>query len=139
MSNALQTAKDFFDACETGKGWAGCAEYCTADASFGAQSAALDGITTLEGYCDWMKGLLGILPDGRYELKSFGFDEDRQMAVAYAVFHGTHTGEGGPVPATGKSTASDYVYHIEMNDAGKVTHMVKIWNDGVALKELGWA
>lgn len=86
-----------------------------------------------------MKGLLTILPDGHYEMKSFGLDEARNAAVAYAVFMGTHTGEGGPVPPTGKKTTSDYVYHMEFDDAGKISHMTKIWNDGAALVELGWA
>jgi predicted ester cyclase len=49
-----------------------------------------------------VKGLLAILPDGRYELKSFAADEERYNVIAYAVFAGTHTGEGGPVPPTGK-------------------------------------
>lgn len=30
----MDTAKQFFDACETGKGWDGCKDYCQADASF---------------------------------------------------------------------------------------------------------
>ena len=30
----LETAEKFFEACETGKGWDGCAEYCTDTASF---------------------------------------------------------------------------------------------------------
>ncbi|MEM6306149.1 MAG: ester cyclase [Pseudomonadota bacterium] len=139
MSDMMQTAQDFFEACETGKGWEGCKDFCAADASFAAQSGAIADINTLEGYCNWMQGLLGILPDGRYELKGFAWDEARKVALGYAVFHGTHTGEGGPMPATGKATASDYVYSIEMNGDGKVAHMVKIWNDGHALAELGWA
>ena len=53
----------------------------------------------MEQYRDWMKGLLTILPDGRYELKSFAADEERNNVIAYAVFSGTHTGEGGPVAA----------------------------------------
>ena len=132
------TAHSFFDACETGKGWAVCAQYCHADASFSAQSEPIAEITTLEGYCDWMKGLLTFIENGTYELKSFGTDEARECVIAYAIFKGTHTGEGGPLPATGKSTASDYVYHMEFRD-GKVSHMTKIWNAPWAMKELGWA
>lgn len=56
----------------------------------------------------------------------------------FSVFHGTHTGEGGPIPPTGKSTASDYVYVLQF-DGEKFAHMTKIWNDVEALKELGWA
>ena len=48
---------DFFDACETGKGWEVCNAYCTDAATFSAQSDAIADITTLEGYVEWMKGL----------------------------------------------------------------------------------
>ncbi|MBD3662413.1 ester cyclase [Sulfitobacter aestuariivivens] len=132
-----ETAHAFFDACETGQGWEVCAQYCHADASFAAQSEAIAEITTLEGYCDWMKGLLTILEDGSYELKSFGTDTERACVVAYAVFTGSHSGDGGPVPPTGKTTSSDYVYHMAFRD-GKVAHMTKIWNAPWALRELGW-
>jgi hypothetical protein len=33
--------------------------------------------------------------------------------TAYAVFRGTHTGEGGPVPPTGKEVEADYVYVMQ--------------------------
>ena len=59
------------------------------------------------------------------------------MTVA-AVFKGTHTGEGGPVPPTGKAAASDYVYVFDF-DGEKIRHMTKIWNDLPALQDLGWA
>ena len=88
MSN-IDTAKAFFDACETGKGWAGCARYCAPDATFSGQSVALADTHTLEGYTEWMKGLLVPLPDGRYELKGFAEDSDRDAVMAFAVFHGT--------------------------------------------------
>ena len=52
-----------FDACETGKGWEVCQQFCTPDAGFSAQAEPLDGIHTLERYTDWMKGLLTILSD----------------------------------------------------------------------------
>jgi len=84
-----------------------------------------------------MQGLLTPIPNGKYELKSFSVDEERQVVTAFAVFHGTHTIDG-PVPATGKTAASDYVYAIEFSD-GKIKHMTKIWNDEIALKQLGWA
>ena len=55
-----------------------------------------------------------------------------------AEFHGTQTGEGGPVPPTGKAVVSDYAYVMQF-DAGKIKHMTKIWNDVQALRGLGWA
>ena len=133
-----ETAREFFEACETGKGWEVCSQFCTPEASFSAQAEPLAGLDTLEGYADWMKGLFTPVPNGSYELRSFAIDEERGNVCAYAVFSGTHTGEGGPIPPTGRSTASDYVYVMEF-EGDKITHMTKIWNSGATLKELGWA
>jgi predicted ester cyclase len=83
-----ETAQQFFDACETGKGW----------------------------HTDWMKGLFTPVPDASYEVKSFAVDESRKNVAAFGVFRGTHTGSGGPVPPTGKKV-----------------------EDGISLKQLGWA
>ena len=130
-------AERFFDACETGKGWAGCQEYCHPGATFSAQAEALAGVNTLEGYTEWMKGLFTPVPDGHYELRSFAVDEGRQHVMAYAVFIGTHTGEGGPVPPTGKRVEADYVYVMHF-DGDRIRHMTKIWNDVLSLKQIGW-
>lgn len=137
MTN-LQTAKDFFDACETGKGWEGCKAWCHEAATFSGQADALADVTTLAGYADWMKGLLKPVADGRYEVKAFAYDADRDVAIAAAVFHGTHSGQGGPVPPTGKTVAADYVYVMQFED-GRIRHMTKIWNDVQSLRALGWA
>ena len=133
-----ETARAFADACDTGKGWEVCKEWCTDGATFSAQADALAEITTLEGYVGWAKNLLTPLPDGRYELKGLAADEGRGTVLAFAVFHGTQTGEGGPVPPTGKTVAGDYVYAMEF-DGDKISHVTKIWNDGHSLKQLGWA
>jgi len=137
MSN-IAVAQAFFEACETGQGAAGVAPFIHADATFSAQAGAIAEIATLADYADWMKGLLAILPDGAYELTAFAEDAARETVVASAVFTGTHTAEGGPVPATGQTTKSDYVYVIKFT-GGKVSHMTKVWNDMWALKQLGWA
>ncbi len=92
---------------------------------------------TLEAYTEWVKGLLTPIPDSRYELRAFAIDEDRKVVIADAVFQGTHTGEGGPVPPTGKTVETDYVYVMKF-EGDKIRHMTKIWNDGFALKQLGW-
>jgi predicted ester cyclase len=132
------SARDFFEACETGQGWEVCRDWCHDGATFDCQADALADVTTLRGYCDWMKGLLGPLPDGHYELKAFATDEKRQKVTAAAVFHGTHTGQGGPVPPTGRAVAADYVYVMEF-EGGRVRHMTKVWNDHQSLRALGWA
>lgn len=138
MSTLLGPAKQFFDACESGQGWEGCKTYCHPDATFSAQTGALASISTLEGYCDWMKSLFTPIPDARYELKFFAADEERNSVAAFAVFHGTQTGPGGPVPPTGKELAADYVYHMAF-EGGQIKHMTKIWNDTISLQQLGWA
>lgn len=138
MAAMTEAAKAFFEACETGKGWDACREYCHEGATFSAQADSLSGVKTVEGYTEWMKGLFGPIPDGRYELKAFAADPERNCVVAFAVFHGTHTGEGGPVPPTGKSVAVEYVYAMEF-DAGKIRHMTKIWNDAHTMRQAGWA
>jgi SnoaL-like domain len=137
MSTITKIAEHFFHACETGKGWDGCKQYCTSDATFSAQAEPLVDIKTVETYCGWMTGLLQIMPNGRYEMVSFATDEQGAYVSGYAIFHGTHTGQGGPVPATGRSISSDYVYVMKF-DGYKICHVTKIWHAGIALKELGW-
>ncbi|MDQ1615600.1 MAG: hypothetical protein QOJ60_1539 [Actinomycetota bacterium] len=138
MTSIKDTAELFFDACETGKGWDGCAQYCQSSATFSAQAGALEGVTTVEGYTDWMNGLLGLAPDGTAEIRAFGLDDKRNNVAIFGVFRGTHTGEGGPVPPTGKSVEADYVYVLDF-DGDKIRHMTKIWNDSISLRQLGWA
>jgi predicted ester cyclase len=138
MSSIKETAEQFFEACETGKGWEACQTYCQEGATFSSQTGALAGIETLEGYTDWMKGLFTPVPDGSYEVRSFAVDDARQNIAVYGVFRGTHTGEGGPVPPTGKKVEADYVYVMDF-EGGRVRHLTKIWNDGISLTQLGWA
>jgi predicted ester cyclase len=137
MSSIRETAEGFFDACETGQGWHTCKQYCHDAATFSAQAGALGGVDTLQAYTEWMKGLFALMPDGRYELRSFAIDETRRSVSAYAVFRGTHTGEGGPTPPTGRRAEADYVYVMEF-DGDRIRHMTKIWNDAFTLKQLGW-
>ena len=133
-----ETAAQFFDACETGKGWQVCKQYCHPDATFAAQADTFEGVETLEAYTNAMAGFIaGPLPDGGYTMKSLAVDEDRDHVVGFAVLHGTHSGEGGPVEPSGKRVETDYVYSMEF-EGGKIRHMTKIWNDGYAMRQLGW-
>ena len=137
MPSMMETAQAFFEACETGKGWEACRAYCTPDASFSAQAEPLAKVTTLQGYTDWMAGIVTVLTDAHYDLKSFAVDEARQNVSAFATFIGTHLA-GGPMPPTGKTTRTDYVYVMQFQGE-RIAHVTKIWNSGFALKELGWA
>jgi len=132
-----ESAMAFFDACETGKGWEACKVWCHDGASFSCQSDAIAEITTVEGYVEWVKGLFTPVPDMRPEIKAFAADQERNAVSAYAVVHGTQSGEGGPVPPTGNKVAADYVYVMNF-EGGKIRHMTKIWNDGHTLRQLGW-
>ena len=132
------TAQRFFDACEGGQGWEGCRQYCHADATFAAQASALGGVGTLEAYTDWMKSLYTPMPDASYVIRSFAVDDERRNVTAYGVFSGTHTGEGGPVPPTGKRVEADYAYVMTF-EGDRIKHMTKIWNDAFSLQQLGWA
>ena len=138
MISMKQNAREFFDACETGKGWEVCQQWCHDGATFSAQADALAEVTTVEGYTEWMKSLLVPIPNGHYHLKSFAADEENGNVVAAAVFHGTHTVDAGNGAPTGKTAAADYAYVMDF-EGDKIKHMTKIWNDGHSLKQLGWA
>jgi hypothetical protein len=137
MASITESAEAFFEACETGKGWAVCSAWCTPNATFSAQAEPLAEVSTLAQYTDWMKGLMTVLTDATYEVRSFATDTRRNNVCAYGVFTGTHLA-GGPCPPTGKTTKTDYVYVMQF-DGDKIAHMTKIWHAGLALKELGWA
>ena len=137
MSSIKDTALKFFEACERGEGWNGCSIYCSPDATFAAQAEPLADTKTLQDYTEWMKGLLTVLTDGHYEVKSFAVDPERNNVSAYGIFIGTHLA-GGPCPPTGKTANADYVYVMQFRD-GKIAHMQKIWNSADTLKQLGWA
>ena len=47
MSIILGPSKQFFEACETGKGWDACKAFCNPDATFSSQTNALSEISTL--------------------------------------------------------------------------------------------
>lgn len=136
MSSITKTAEAFFVACEAGKGWESCSAHCAPNATFSAQAEPLSDTTTLRDYTEWMKGLMATLTNGRYELRSFATDTERNNVCAYAEFVGTHLANG-PCPPTGKTARTDYVYVMQFKD-GKIAHMTKIWNSGLAFKQLGW-
>lgn len=133
-----ETATAFLQACDGGEGWAACKPYCHEGAAFTVQAPALDGIDTVEAYAEWAASLASPIPDNACEVRALAVDEERDCVLAYCVFRGTHDGDGGPVPPTGKRTESDYVYALHFAD-GRIDRMTKIWNDGYALGQLGWA
>jgi len=134
----FKNAEKFFHACESFKGWDVCKAYVADNAIFFGQCEPLAEIKSVKDYVDWMTGFGIIAPDGNYELHASAFDEINNTAIFFATFTGTHTGEGGPVPPTNKTTNSHYVYALKMDGDGKIVSMNKIWNASWAMKELGW-
>lgn len=135
----FENARKFFTACESSQGWAGCRQYVVDGAPFVAQSEPLVEVNTVEAYCDWMAAIGNVTaPGATYDLHAACYDEGTRTALFFATFHARHTGEGGPVPPTGRETHTDYVYALTMNADGKVERMVKVWNAPWAMRELGW-
>jgi hypothetical protein len=138
--SAFDVAKEFFKACDGGAGWEGCKQYVSEGATFEAQSEPLVDIKTVEAYCEWSKGFGTVIaPGASYDLHASSFDQGTKTAIFFATFHAKHTGEGGPVPPTGKETHTHYVYSITLDADDKVAKMVKVWNATWAMRELGWA
>lgn len=137
--SAFENAARVFHACESSEGWAACSDLVEPDAVFEAQAGALAEVETVEAYADWMADdVPNWMPDGHYHLHASAWDEERRAATFFATFHGTHTGEGGPVPPTNREMRSDYVFVLFTNGDDRVERMVKIWNDHWAMTQLGW-
>jgi hypothetical protein len=137
--DTLAAATEFFHACETAKGWAGCQQYVAEGATFTVQSEPIADIKTVEAYCDWMAGFVeNIAPDATYEIHTSSYDPENRAAIFFATIHATHTLDGGPVPPTNKKTHAHYVYILTMDEDNKVERMVKVWNSGWTFEELGW-
>lgn len=138
MSDILEKARQFVDACDGGKGWEVCKVYCHPDATFSVQAAALAEIHTVEAYTEWAKNLLTPIPDAHTEVRFCAEDKEHGSVAVYSVFLGTQTGPGGPGDPTGRAVESDFVYVMAFED-GKIRHITKIWNDADCLQQLGWA
>ena len=137
--SGFENATKFFHACESVKGWDQCSKHVAPDASFSAQCEPLVEHKTVEEYVNWMTGFCEtIAPSGSYELHSSSFDDETRTAIFFATYTLTHTGEGGPVPPTNKTTNTQYVYIFTMNDDDKIQEMQKVWNAPWAMRELGW-
>jgi len=96
-----------------------------------------------EEYADWRASMrdraVEAAPDCKWVLEHASWDKDKRTIACYGVASGTHTGPGGPVPATGRSVASEYVYILHVDETGRFDRMTLVWNAGWAMRELGWA
>mmetsp|Transcript_128432 Transcript_128432/g.256535 ORF Transcript_128432/g.256535 Transcript_128432/m.256535 type:complete len:141 (+) Transcript_128432:95-517(+) len=118
-------AAAFFEACETGKGKEGVAEFITDGATFTCQAVdAMPGppITeckTVAAYADWMKGVCDAMGEkATYAIDTQATDEERSTVIFVATFAGF----------------SHYVYTVHINSDAKVDAVTKIWNDSYSFK-----
>ena len=137
--SSLENAKNFFSNCESGKGWEACKEYVKGNGSFNCQAAPFAEVTEIKDYVESMAGLANVtMPGSGFEIHSSALDQDTNTVLVFATFTGTHSGDGGPIPPTNKTTDSHYVFAMKMTDAGQVESVTKIWNSSWAFRELGW-
>ncbi len=121
MSAIKDVAERFFVACEDGKGWDVCKEFCHPDATFSAQAPALAEITTVEGYTDWMKGLYTFLTGARYDLKSFGVDEERGNVTALPCSTERTPAKAGPCLPPARAPRANTATACRLRTAASVT------------------
>ena len=121
MSSIRETAEQFFDACETGKGWDGCQAYCHPGATFSAQVGALDGVETVRGLHGLDEGLhaaarrqlRGSLVRGRRGAEQRG-------RVRRVPRHAHRRGRAGAADGQA-SVEADYVYVMDFDGDESVT------------------
>lgn len=110
------------------------------DAPFICQADALADVKTVRAWADWMDKFCAMTAPGcTRTVHSTLWDPSTKTCMLFGTYHAKHTGEGGPVPPTHKQTNTEYCYVLVMNNDDKCVSFTKVWNDGFALKELGWA
>ena len=77
----LQTARNFFEQCDYGKGWDACKAYCQQDATFETEAETLSAINTLDTYCDWMTDAIDMFDDN-VEIEIKGLSNAKQIPFA---------------------------------------------------------
>ena len=136
MNTVESIAASFHHACMTGKGWQECQQYCTPDASFTHEGELFTDIHTLEAYATFLENAFTPVPDFGHEVLSVGIDQQQRVFIHYLI-RGTHTGEGFPVPPTGKSMESHCVLILSFENE-RIRHATKVWNDHEMMKQVGW-
>lgn len=135
----MENAKKVIDICDNGKAFAEIADIVTDDAEFTCQADAMKDIKTVQGYNEWMAAFGSTTaPDFKVDIHNFSWNPEKKIATHFATFHCTHTGPGGPVEPTNKMMHTEYVYIVYMNDDDKCYKIHKVWNDGWAMRQVGW-
>ncbi|MFN2323745.1 MAG: ester cyclase [Trueperaceae bacterium] len=137
MHTLESIATSFHHACMTGEGWQACQPYCAPDATFVHEGTMFADAGTLEAYVAFIQSAITPVPDFQHEVLSVGIDERQQRVLIHYLIRGTHTGEGLPVPPTGKSLQSHCVLILYFENE-LISHATKVWNDHEMMKQLGW-
>ena len=115
----IQTARNFIEQCDYGKGWEACKIHCHLDATFETEAETLSAINTLDTYCDWMTDAIDMFDENvEIEVKAEAYDRQKDTVLIYAEIRGHLI--IGPEPMFAKT---DYVYVLKFDD-GKISHMV---------------
>jgi len=141
MSTLEQTAERFLQTVKPGQGWEAWQPFCHPDAGFrklGTSAVGMEVHESLPDFAESTKVLVALFPDLRQELRSLAIDEEQDIAIAYMVTKGTHTGEGGPVPPTGQAFEVDVVWIMQFED-DRMRHLTLVMHDPVVDEQLGWA
>jgi predicted ester cyclase len=137
MTDIATIAKDFHQACTSGQGWHACQPYCTPDATFEHEGTMFADIQSVEGYAAFIQSVFTPVPDFRHEVLAVAVDRALERVLVHYRISGTHTGEGLPVPPTGKSMVSDCVLVLHF-EGERIRHVQKVWNDHEMMKQVGW-
>ena len=97
---------------------------------------------SLKNYVEWIKMMFNdVLPECYLTDVEFNYDSNTNTALCFCIFNGTHskTPKGSNLPSpTMKYVATDCSYKLEINDEGKISSMIKVWNSEWLQRELGW-
>jgi len=137
MTDIETIAKSFHHACTSGQGWQACQEYCTPDATFEHEGTMFADIQSVEGYAAFIQSVFTPVPDFRHEVLAVAVDRALERVLVHYRISGTHTGEGLPVPPTGKSMVSESVLVLHF-EGERIRHVQKVWNDHEMMKQVGW-
>ena len=137
MTDIEDIAATFHHACMTGAGWDACRQHCTPDATFEHEGETFADARTLEAYVAFVQGLYAAVPDFGHDVLAVAVDRALGRALVHYRIRGTHTGEGLPVPPTGKSMTSQCVLVMHF-EGDRIRHVQKVWNDHEMMKQVGW-
>lgn len=136
---AFTNAKKIMEALEYIKPWEDIADLLVEDCPHICQADMMKDITTVKQLHDWKVNFNeNVAPGCKPIVHNLVWDAPKKTALKFSTYVATHTGDGGPVPATNKTTNTHYVFICEMNDENKCICLTKVWNDDYCKKEIGW-